>query len=92
MGDWGTNGTGPEAGCRRDGAVRQRGGKTFDGMLLVGDNFYMNLPGGIKDPMWQSAFEKMYDPESPELSRSTRRWEITIIRMQGCDRAGICQG
>jgi hypothetical protein len=31
-------------------------------MLLVGDNFYMKIPKGVDDPVWQNVFEKMYDP------------------------------
>ncbi len=55
MGDWGTGG---DAMSRYVSQAETH----FDGMLLVGDNFYMNIPGGITDPVWQDVFEKMYDP------------------------------
>jgi hypothetical protein len=62
MGDWGTGGEGQkQVAAAMTGYVTQA--KTnFDGMLLVGDNFYMNIPGGITDPVFQDVFEKMYDP------------------------------
>ncbi len=62
MGDWGTNGPGQRTVALTMAKYVQQSGKTFDGMILVGDNFYMNLPGGVNDPVWQSAFETMYDP------------------------------
>lgn len=62
MGDWGTNGPGQRTIALTMAKYVQQSGKTFDGMILVGDNFYMNLPGGVNDPVWQSAFETMYDP------------------------------
>jgi hypothetical protein len=62
MGDWGTNGPGQIAVAATMCKHVQEADHPFDGMLLVGDNFYMKLPGGINDPMWQNAFEKMYDP------------------------------
>jgi tartrate-resistant acid phosphatase type 5 len=61
MGDWGTNGESQKQVAATMVHYVSAVTKPFDGMLLVGDNFYMNLPGGIKDPMWQSAFENMYD-------------------------------
>jgi len=61
MGDWGTNGDSQRAVAGALVTYVRGANKPFDGMLLVGDNFYMNLPGGIHDPMWQSAFENMYD-------------------------------
>ena len=32
-----------------------------DAVLLLGDNFYVPLPGGVEDPRWQTMFEQMYD-------------------------------
>jgi tartrate-resistant acid phosphatase type 5 len=61
MGDWGTNGESQRAVALAMTNYVSAANKPFDGMLLVGDNFYMNLPGGIHDRMWQSAFENMYD-------------------------------
>ena len=62
MGDWGTNGDAQRSVARALVTYVSAANKPFDGMLLVGDNFYMTLPGGIHDPIWQSAFENMYDP------------------------------
>src|SRR5205085_1381011 len=61
MGDWGTNGPGQRAVAGALADYVQKSNRPFAGMLLVGDNFYMKLPGGVRDPMWQSAFEQMYD-------------------------------
>ncbi|MBI1370470.1 MAG: acid phosphatase [Planctomycetes bacterium] len=30
------------------------------GLLLLGDNFYGKMPGGLKSERWESGFEKMY--------------------------------
>ncbi len=62
MGDWGTDGPEQKLIAKTMSTYVAASHKTFDGMLLVGDNFYMNLPGGVNDPMWQAAFEQMYDP------------------------------
>jgi tartrate-resistant acid phosphatase type 5 len=63
MGDWGTNGDGQRRIASVMSSYVRQAAVPFDGMLLVGDNFYVKLPGGVNDPMWQSAFEKMYDPQ-----------------------------
>ena len=63
MGDWGTNGPEQRVIATVMANYVHQTPATFNGMLLVGDNFYMKLPGGVDDPMWQSAFEKMYDPQ-----------------------------
>ncbi|MBB5345337.1 metallophosphoesterase [Tunturibacter empetritectus] len=39
--------------------VREQGFKT-EGLLMLGDNWYGPLPGGMKDPRWQRQFEEMY--------------------------------
>ncbi|AFL89209.1 putative phosphohydrolase [Terriglobus roseus DSM 18391] len=33
-------------------------------LLMLGDNFYGELPGGVSDPRWQSQFETIYPSES----------------------------
>jgi tartrate-resistant acid phosphatase type 5 len=63
MGDWGTNGPEQRVIATTMANYVHQTPASFDGMLLVGDNFYVKLPGGVDDPMWQSAFEKMYDPQ-----------------------------
>ncbi len=62
MGDWGTGGPDQRAVAAAMAGYVTANGKPFDGALLVGDNFYMDLPGGVADPAWQAVFEKMYDP------------------------------
>jgi hypothetical protein len=61
MGDWGTGGEGQKKVAATMTAYVAQSKSPFDGMLLVGDNFYMNIPGGINDPVWQDVFETMYD-------------------------------
>jgi len=34
--------------------------KKPDGLLMLGDNFYRKMPGGVKSPRWSSGFSKMY--------------------------------
>ncbi len=55
MGDWGTGGEEQKkvAGVMTKYVTDAH--VPFDGMLLVGDNFYMNIPGGI------TVFEQVYD-------------------------------
>jgi tartrate-resistant acid phosphatase type 5 len=61
FGDWG-------AETRAEAAVAS-GMKTYvarhdckpDAVLLLGDNFYMPLKGGVDDARWQTMFEQMYD-------------------------------
>lgn len=62
MGDWGEGVPAQKAVARElaDYAAAQH--VRFTGMLLAGDNFYVKLPGGVNDPVWQNLFEKMYDP------------------------------
>lgn len=35
-------------------------GKATQGLLLLGDNFYGPMPGGVKSPRWQSGFSNAY--------------------------------
>lgn len=64
MGDWGTNGPEQKLIAKILAKYVSDAAKPFDAMLLVGDNFYVQLPGGVQDPMWQSAFEQMYNPST----------------------------
>src|SRR5687768_15477554 len=41
----------------------QKQGEQFEAALLLGDNFYREMPGGVKDKRWQIDFEEMYDPD-----------------------------
>lgn len=35
-------------------------GLQADGLLLLGDNFYKKMEGGVDSPRWQTGFEEMY--------------------------------
>jgi len=63
MGDWGTGQ--PEQKKVADAIVNyvQDSRTSYDGMLLVGDNFYMDIPKAADDPVFQDVFEKVYDPK-----------------------------
>ena len=63
MGDWGTDGKDQKAVANSIWRFVGESKNPMSGMLLVGDNFYMKLPGGTHDVMWDRAFEKMYDPQ-----------------------------
>jgi tartrate-resistant acid phosphatase type 5 len=61
MGDWGT---GQPEQKKVAGAITQyvRSTETpVDAMLLVGDNFYVDIPQGANDPVFQNVFENVYD-------------------------------
>jgi tartrate-resistant acid phosphatase type 5 len=61
IGDWGDEDpraqTRVAAGMQR--YVHAQGLKT-DALLMLGDNWYGPLPGGVKDARWQTQFEEMY--------------------------------
>lgn len=61
FGDWGYGGVTEQ---HATATAMADYGKTvkFDAALLLGDNFYKKMPGGVNDPRWQAEFEKMYDP------------------------------
>jgi tartrate-resistant acid phosphatase type 5 len=61
MGDWGT---GQPEQKKVAGAITkyvQDSKHPVDGMLLVGDNFYVDIPKGADDPVFQDVFENVYD-------------------------------
>jgi hypothetical protein len=62
MGDWGTGQ--PEQKKVAAALVDYVKASTtpVDAMLLVGDNFYMDIPRGIDDPVFRTVFEEIYDP------------------------------
>lgn len=39
-------------------------GKIADGLLLLGDNFYGPMPGGVKSTRWQTGFSEPYPAKS----------------------------
>ena len=62
MGDWGTGQPEQRQVAAALAGYVQASHQPTDAMLLVGDNFYMNIPGGETDPVFQDVFEKVYDP------------------------------
>jgi len=60
MGDWGTGGAGQKEVAAKMAAYNKKLANPINAALLLGDNFYMSLPGGVKDQAWQNVFEKMY--------------------------------
>ena len=40
-----------------------------DALLMLGDNFYGPMPGGVSSPRWQSGFESMYPARGFQLPR-----------------------
>lgn len=65
VGDWGydddnTAQSGVAAGMRQ--YVRQHGLKA-QALLMLGDNWYGELAGGVHSPRWQTQFEEMYPDE-----------------------------
>ena len=60
MGDWGMNNVSQRVVGRTLAEYTNSSHRRFDGMLLLGDNFYVKL-SGIDDPLWETMFEKMYD-------------------------------
>ena len=62
FGDWGWEDTAAQRATAQQMAAYARTGQiVFDAALLLGDNFYGGLPGGVNDPRWKVGFEQMYD-------------------------------
>jgi hypothetical protein len=64
MGDWGSNGPDQKKVARKLAEYVQSSGRTYQGMLLLGDNCYVKLQGmkGTPEALWNEMFEKTYDP------------------------------
>lgn len=61
VGDWGA--TSPTAQTVVSKAMQAYVAKhafTTDALMMLGDNFYGNMPGGADSPRWQTQFEEMY--------------------------------
>lgn len=62
VGDWGTFGTVVEQAMVAE--AMQRYVKLHNistaALLMLGDNFYGEMPGGVNDPRWQTQFEQTY--------------------------------
>src|SRR5262245_32925053 len=63
FGDWG-GATGEQKQVAEEMAALAAGKeRPVEAALLLGDNFYMDLPKGAKSQEWQSVFEDVYDPK-----------------------------
>lgn len=61
IGDWGWSGDDSQTQVAEAMQVYVvQKGLTIDALLLLGDNFYDDLPGGAESPLWQTKFEQMY--------------------------------
>ncbi len=65
VGDWGTFGSTTDQSLVATAmqSYAKLHNISTDALLMLGDNFYGELPGGVADPRWQSQFEQMY-PQS----------------------------
>jgi len=62
LGDTGADGAKPRAVAEAMAGYAGDHGGGFAATLLLGDNFYVDLPGGTDDPNWRRLFEDLYDP------------------------------
>jgi 3',5'-cyclic AMP phosphodiesterase CpdA len=60
LGDFGSGDAAQKAVGRTMARYAAALGKAPDGLLLLGDNFYGAMPGGVKSPRWQSGFSAIY--------------------------------
>lgn len=61
IGDWGWSGDASQAQVADAMQVYVvEKGLTIEALLLLGDNFYDDLPGGASSSLWQTKFEQMY--------------------------------
>lgn len=63
LADWGHDTHAQEQVARAMAKYVRTRGRSFDAVLLAGDNYYMPL-GGISDPRWERLFERMFDREA----------------------------
>ena len=61
VGDWGYENFEEQSRVAKAMQAYVRGqGFTTEALLMLGDNWYGPLPGGVKDVRWQTQFEEMY--------------------------------
>jgi tartrate-resistant acid phosphatase type 5 len=62
LGDWGTSGYPREQLAVAEGMRRWVTGNNIrpEALLMLGDNFYGEMPGGVSSPRWIRQFEQMY--------------------------------
>ena len=65
FGDWGDGNTPIQAATAHEMAAYTTNHHVrFDAALVLGDNFYHKMPGGVSDPRWQTEFELMFDAQA----------------------------
>src|SRR5262245_23387395 len=64
IGDWGADTPAQRAVASAMKSYVVENHIQLDAVLLLGDNFYVDLTGGVKDRRWQKLFEEMYDPKT----------------------------
>lgn len=60
LGDFGSANENQKAVARAMMRYAQILGKKPEGLLMLGDNFYRKMPGGVKSKRWVSGFSEMY--------------------------------
>ncbi len=63
LGDWGIDSPAQKAVAAGMKSYVERNGLALDAVLLLGDNFYVDLDGGVEDRHWKQLFERRYDPK-----------------------------
>ena len=61
FGDWGSGSADQKQVAESIASLAEHLEPPLDGMLLLGDNFYMDLAEGADSPEWQTVFEQVYD-------------------------------
>lgn len=64
LGDWGIDTPAQKAVASGMKEYVERNALTLDAVLLLGDNFYVDLERGVEDPAWKELFERRFDPKS----------------------------
>ncbi len=63
LGDWGADTPAQKVVATAMASYVEHNHFKLDAVLLLGDNFYVPLPGGADDSQWKTLFEQMYDPK-----------------------------
>jgi tartrate-resistant acid phosphatase type 5 len=63
VGDWGDDTHSQVRVAEGMASFAEKRVPRLDGVLSLGDNFYVTLGGGVDDPNWDRLFERMFDPK-----------------------------
>ncbi|HKD38081.1 MAG TPA: metallophosphoesterase [Pirellulales bacterium] len=63
FGDWGSGTPDQKSVAEAMAAAAAKQQPTFNAAITLGDNFYVELPGGAKSNVWKTMFEEMYSKE-----------------------------